>query len=185
MIKDIVEEKIKVDFEKGYTLVNLYDKEKHMYIKRIQEFILPQRMYDEVLVDKYIINDLKGVKRTENQIEYDFLNYLPLYIRDSVDSDGRRYYPLARILADKKSGMILIADMCDKKNYKSQKDYIYESLEKLIDYFIEYGIPKKMYVRDNQTKAIVKDLLNKMEIQIVVKPNLENIDNLENGFLRS
>ena len=53
--------------------------------------------------------------------------------------------------------MILIADMCDKKNYKSQKDYIYESLEKLIDYFIEYGIPKKMYVRDNQTKAIVKD----------------------------
>lgn len=185
MIKDIVEEKIKVDFEKGYTLVNLYDKEKHMYIKRIQDFILPQRMYDEVLVDKYIINDLKGVKRTENQIEYDFLNYLPLYIRDSVDSDGRRYYPLARILADKKSGMILIADMCDKKNYKSQKDYIYESLEKLIDYFIEYGIPKKMYVRDNQTKAIVKDLLNKMGIQIVVKPNLENIDNLENGFLRS
>ena len=92
---------------------------------------------------------------------------------------------MARILADKKSGMILIADMCDKKNYKSQKDYIYESLEKLIDYFIEYGIPKKMYVRDNQTKAIVKDLLNKMGIQIVVKPNLENIDNLENGFLRS
>ena len=34
-------------------------------------------------------------------------------------------------------------------------------------------------------KFNVKDLLNKMEIQIVVKPNLENIDNLENGFLRS
>ena len=72
MIKDIVEEKIKVDFEKGYTLVNLYDKEKHMYIKRIQEFILPQRMYDEVLVDKYIINDLKGVKRTEIKLNMIF-----------------------------------------------------------------------------------------------------------------
>lgn len=183
MIKDILEEKIKVDFENGYTLVNFYDKERRMYVKRVQEFLLPQRMYEEVLVDKFIINDLKGVKRTENVIEYDFLNYLPLYIRDSVDNDGRHYYPLSRILADKKTGMIVIADMCDKNNYKSKKEYVYESLDKLIDYFIENGVPKKIYVRDNKTKFIVKDLLDKLGVQIVVKPNLICIDDMENGFL--
>ena len=46
----------------------------------------------------------------------------------------------------------------------------------LINYFYKMGRPKSIYVRDEETKMYLKDILDKAKIKIIIKPKLKAID---------
>lgn len=48
-----------------------------------------------------------------------------------------------RILADRKSGYILMHDLIKDSDYKDEADYVFESLHKLIEFITKYARPKK------------------------------------------
>ena len=97
-------------------------------------------------------------------------------IRDNKEEDGRYYYPRARFMADRNSGVVILHDLIDKNDYENENDYIVESVEILINNFFEMGIPKSIYVRDEETKMFLKDIADKAKIKIIVSPKLKAID---------
>lgn len=176
MFRAIIEQGIKVDFENGEILARHYDKEKKLFLNYPAPLMLPERHYDTIKVDDEFKKDIIKLPQTEMELEYEFLNYVPIRIRENKEQDGRYYYSIARIIAERKSGFLISYDLIDKNNYKNKGDYIIESSESLIDYFYKMGRPKSIYVRDKETKMYLKDIADKAKIKIIVKPKLKAID---------
>lgn len=110
----------------------------------------------------------------ELSIEYEVLNYLPIKLKEK---DGKIKLPRIRILADRKSGYILMHDLIKDSNYKDEADYVFESLDKLIEFITKYGRPKEIYVREEKTKALLSDLESGgIDIKIKLSSRLDAID---------
>lgn len=176
MFRAIIEQGMKVDFENGEILVRHYDKEKKLFLNYPQPLMTPEKYYDIIELKDGFEKEIMKLPQTEMEIEYEFLNYVPIKIRDNKELDGRYYYPRARFLADRKSGFVISHDLIDKNNYKNESDYIVESVELLVNYFYKIGRPKRIYVRDEETKMYLKDVTDKAKINILVRPKLKAID---------
>ncbi len=122
--------------------------------------------------------------QSDIEIEYEFLNYVPIRIRDNKEQDGRYYYPRARYMAVRNSKIVLPPDLIDKNDYENESDYIMESVELLLNYFYKIGRPKSIYVRDEETKMYLKDVADKAKIKIIVKPKLKAIDEFYRSLSR-
>lgn len=109
----------------------------------------------------------------ELSIEYEVLNYLPIKLKEK---DGKIKLPRIRILADRKSGYILMHDLIKDSDYKDEADYAFESLDKLIEFITKYGRPKEIYVREEKTKSLLSDLESGIDIKIKLSSRLDAID---------
>ena len=138
--------------------------------------MLPEKHFNTIRAESEFEKDMMKLPQTEMELEYEFLNYVPIRIRDNKEQDGRYYYPIARFIAERKSGFVISHDLIDKNDYKSKSDYVLESAELLINYFCKMGRPKSIYVRDEETKMYLKDILDKAKVKIIVKPKLKAID---------
>lgn len=176
MFRAIIEQGIKVDFENGEILARHYDKEKKLFLNYPVPLMLPEKQFNTIEAKAEFEKEIMKLPQTEMELEYEFLNYIPIRIRDNKEKDGRHYYPLARIIAERKSGVLISHDLIDKNEYKSKNAYVLESAELLINYFYKMGRPKSIYVRDEETKMYLKDILDKAKIKIIVKPKLKAID---------
>lgn len=116
------------------------------------------------------------IPQTEMELEYEFLNYVPIRIRENKEQDGRYYYPRARFLADRKTGFIISHDLINKNDYNDEKEYILESVDLLINYFYKIGRPKTIYVRDEETKMYLKEIADKAQIKLNIKSKMKAID---------
>ena len=181
MFRVIIEKGMKINFDKGEILVRRYDKDQKLYLNYAQPLITPKIMYDTIAVKDEFREDIMKTPQTEMELEYEFLNYLPIRIKENKEQDGRYYYPRARFMADRKSGMVISYDLIDKNEYTDEKEYVMESVQLLISYFYELGRPKTIYVRDEKTKMFLKEIANKANIKLVVKPRMKIID----GFYRT
>lgn len=184
MFRAIIEQGMKVDFENGEVLVRHYDKEKKLFLNYPAPLMLPEKYLDTIEVGKDFEKDMMKIPQTEMELEYEFLNYVPIRIREHKEQDGRYYYPIARIIAERKSGLLISHDLIDKNDYKNKGDYIIESAELLINYFYKMGRPKSIYVRDEETKMLLKDIANKAKIKLIVKPKLKAIDEFYHSLSR-
>ena len=176
MFRAIVEQGIKADFKNGEILARHYDKEKQLFLNYLAPLMLPEKHYNTIKTEPEFEKDIMKLPQTEMELEYEFVNYIPIRIRDNKDQDGRYYYPLSRIIAERKSGLVISNDLIDKNEYESKSDYVLESAELLINYFYKMGRPKSIYVRDEETKMYLKDILDKAKIKIIIKPKLKAID---------
>ena len=176
MLKAIIVNGFKVDFENGEVLIRFYDEDRKLFVNYPAPLILPEKHYDKIKIDDEFVKYAMKLPKTEMEIEYEFLNYLPIKIRDNKEEDGRYYYPRARFMADRNSGVVILHDLIDKNDYENENDYIVESVEILINNFLEMGIPKSIYVRDEETKMFLKDIADKAKIKIIVSPKLKAID---------
>ena len=176
MFRAIIEQRIKVDFENGEVLVRHYDKEKKLFLNYPAPLMLPEKHYDTIKADNKFEKDIMKLPQTEMEIEYEFLNYVPIRIRDNKEQDGRYYYPRARFIAERKSGFVISHDLINKNDYENEMNYIIESVEFLINNFYKMGRPKSIYVRDEETKMYLKDIADKAKIKLMVKPKLKAID---------
>ena len=59
-------------------------------------------------------------------------------------------------------------------------EYIIESAEILINYFYKFGRPKRIYVRDEESKMYLKEIADKAQIKLTVRPKLKAIDEFYN-----
>ncbi len=184
MFRAIIEQGIKVDFENGEILARHYDKGKKLFLSYPAPLMLPEKHFNTIKTEAGFEKDIMKLPQTEMELEYEFLNYIPIRIREHKEQDGRYYYPLARMIAERKSGVIISHDLIDKNRYESKSDYVLEATELLINYFYKMGRPKNIYVRDEETKMYLKDILDKAKIKIIVKPKLKAIDEFYRSLSR-
>ena len=176
MVKNIIENDIKIDFEAGKTLLRIFDKENQCFIDNVTDIFFPDSEFNVIQISDYLKNQLKEIPKTELSIEYEFLNYLPIKLKELKEKDGKTKFPRMRILADRKTGYILMHDLIKDSNYKDEADYVLESLDKLIEFITKYGRPKEIYVRDEETKALLSDLESGIDIKMKLSPRLDAID---------
>ncbi len=73
-------------------------------------------------------------------------------------------------------------DLIKDSDYKDEEDYVFESLDKLIEFITKYGRTKEIYVRDEETKALLSDLESGIDIKIKLSPRLDTIDGAYDPF---
>ncbi len=173
MVKNIIENDIKIDFEAGNALLRIFNKENQCFIDNVTDIFFPDSEFNVIQISDHLKNQLKEIPKTELSIEYEFLNYLPIKLKEK---DGKTNFPRMRILADRKSGYILMHDLIKDSDYKDEADYVFESIDKLIEFITKYGRPKGIYVRDEKTKALLSDLESGIDIKIKLRPRLDAID---------
>lgn len=173
MVKNIIENDIKIDFEAGKTLLRIFNKENQCFIDNVTDIFFPDSEFNVIQISDNLKNQLKEIPKTELSIEYEFLNYLPIKLKEK---DGKINFSRMRILADRKSGYILMHDLIKDSDYKDEADYVFESIDKLIEFITKYGRPKGIYVRDEKTKALLSDLESGIDIKIKLSPRLDAID---------
>ena len=183
MLKNLIEHEIKVDFENGFTFYRYYDSKQKAYIDSEKPLLVPKKYYDTISVNDEIIKYMKDIPHTNMELEYDFLHYLPLSIK-SKNKGGRYYYPRARFMAERKSGLIVMNDIKNQDDYADQKDYIIESIIKLQKYFEQHGIPKTIYVRNEESKMFLNEFADKLSFTLKVNPKLKAIDRACEMMLR-
>ncbi len=184
MFRAIIEQGIKANFENGEILARHYDKEKKLFLNYPAPLMLPERHFNTIEVDKEFEKDMINLPQNQMEIEYEFLNYVPIRIRENKESDGRYFYPRSRLIADRKTGFIISHNFINKNNYKSENEYVIESFEELLDVIYKMGRPKSLYVRDEETKIYLKEFCEKAKIKIIVKPKLKAIDEFYREFSR-
>ena len=176
MVKNIIENDIKIDFEAGKTLLRIFNKENQCFIDNVTDIFFPDSEFNIIQISYHLKNQLKEIPKTELSIEYEFLNYLPIKLKELKEKDGKIKFLGIRILADRKSGYILMHDLIKDSYYKDEADYVFESLDKLIEFITKYGRPKEIYVREEKTKALLSDLESGIDIKIKLIPRLDAID---------
>ena len=176
MVKNIIENDIKIDFEAGKTLLRIFNKENQCFIDNVSDIFFPYSEFNIIQISYHLKNQLKEIPKTELSIEYEFLNYLPIKLKELKEKDGKIKFLGIRILADRKSGYILMHDLIKDSYYKDEADYVFESLDKLIEFITKYGRPKEIYVREEKTKALLSDLESGIDIKIKLSPRLDAID---------
>lgn len=184
MFKAIIYEGVKVDFENNETLVRHYDEKTKQYVNYSVPLIIPKRPSPTFTIKTKFENDIMKLPRTEMELECEFLNCIPMRIKENKEPEGRMNYPIARFIADRKSELMLDYDLINKNDYDNKEDYILESVNLLIDYFFKIGRPKCIYVRDEETKMYLKDILDKAKIKIRVRPTLKAIDGFFDSLMK-
>ena len=178
MFKSYIENQIEVNFDMGETLARNYDKKNKVHIDYISRLVIPPKEYGVIGIDGVFEESMKKLPQNDMELELEFLSYIPYRIKANKEKDGRYYYPRMRFLVDRKSHYVIANDLIDKRIYKSEYEYVVETLEKLISFIIKYGKPKVIYVRDKETKFYLKDFEKKSKIKIKVSPRLREIDEL-------
>ncbi len=176
MVKNIIENDIKIDFEAGKTLLRIFNKENQCFIDNVTNIFFPDSEFNVIQISDHLKNQLKEIPKTELSIEYEFLNYLPIKLKELKEKDGKTNFSRMRILADRKLGYILMHDLIKDNDYKDEADYVFESIDKLIEFITKYGRPKEIYVRDEKTKALLSELESGIDIKIKLSPRLDAID---------
>ncbi len=178
MFSKVINDNIKIDFENGNVFTRFYNDESKEYVDIIDKLMIPERKFGTVQISKEIEKDLKKLKLTNIELEYEFLNYFPVIIEENKTKDERYAYPLIRMIIDRKSGYILDQKFINMKDYKSREDYIVDSIDYLVKFFLRFGKPRCIYVRDEEAMIALKDLLDKTNIKVKVSSKLKNIDKM-------
>lgn len=177
MLNDIVTGKVKVNFDNDESYIKFYNDDKKEYITFVDRLMLPRKEYKKIVInDKNIEKHMKTIPKSNIELEYDYLNYIPVHIKENIDNDGRNYYPRIRCLIDRKTGFIYANELINKNEFKTEEDYIKDALDFLLEQIHKLGRPKCIYVRDEEAKAYINDIADKAQIKIIINSNLKQID---------
>lgn len=168
------QEKLKIDFEKSKGLIRKYNTKTGIVNDVVERIIFVGKKFDIIELNDKDLKDLKNSKKSNMELEIEFLNHLPIFINDCKDDNGRYTYPLFFAIAEKNSQFIL--DMNLTKKDDNFEKYMQDSLNRLIKFMKNYGIPKKIYVRDIKTLSALKDLTEKLNIDITLSSSLPALD---------
>ena len=182
MFKEVIENRVKVDFDNDEILTRFYDPDSKEYVNFTQKLMVPKRTYKTFEVNNDIKKILTKLSKSNTEIEYEFLNYIPIRITKNKEKDGRYRYPLLRVITERKNKLVVKCDLINIKDYKNEDEYIKESIDVLVNLFKKIGLPKVVYVRDTESYEILKDLFSKTKVKLEISNRLEMIDEVENQF---
>ncbi len=141
------------------------------YKNAIIPLTTPDVVYPEYKVDKDTVDKiLANSKRRNKELELDFINYFMIPSNENY-VDGK--YKLDFYYA--------IAEYHDKLldfevNNLSYKDNLDKCINKLISWILDNYIPKAIFVRDNYSCSLLRDLCKYLDINLEIKPRLKTID---------
>jgi len=177
-LKYLLEGKTTVDFEDGNLLCRKYDTELKLWQTYESPIAIPPRVrMIPVINDEILLVKLSKLKATNNEIELDTL-YLNNIINDK--DFERPFLGNLLIIADHKSGLLI------NQNMLSPNDEITDNIFGIfINYLMQYGKPKTVYVRDVYSEDYLTDLCGRIGVLLKVKGKLKAIDAFEKSYLRS
>ncbi len=175
-LKHFVEGKIKVDFESGNILKRQYDDKSKLWLTSEAPNIIPPRVRRTTVInDELLLAKLNKLKDINNEIELDTL-FLNVVINDKEFE--KPFLGKLLIIAECKSGMLIDQSML------SPKDDVTENvLGIFINFLMQNGKPKTVYIRDEYMKDCLVDLCEKIGILLKVKGKLKAIDTFEKAYL--
>ncbi len=177
VLDGFIENKIAVDFEKGEVLFRRFDKKTESWLNFAAPKMRPPRKCTSILIeDELLIAKLAKLAATDNEIELDTL-YLNAAIEDK--EFDKPFLANLLIIADRGSGMIVNQTML------TPKDKIIDNvLGIFVDYLMQMGKPKTVYIRDEFMEDYLKDLCNRINITLKVKGKLKVLDAVEKELSR-
>lgn len=174
-LRAYIEKGVKVDFEKGNSLYRHYDEEDDLWYNYEHPLIIPNKNYIRVeITDELLIERLNKQKINKSIIEIDTL-YLNAKINDK--QYDRPVVPKLCLIADQRTGIILDQDMLSPEDEEVQS-----VLDMTINYILQMGKPKAIYVRDDIVEKLLIDLCEKTNINLKVKGKLKAIDSFYREF---
>lgn len=176
MIKEYIENKINIDFDNEEIFIRSYNTKINRYVNKPGKIGNIEIQYKHFFFDVKFEEEVKKLPQKNMEFEYEFLNYLPIRIKEMVDKERRQYYPRVRSFAIRNSEFVLPPKLIDKKDYKTEMEYINESIDQLLKFIFKLGRPKTIYVRDDETKYLLNDIAKKANIELKVSPRLKTID---------
>jgi len=175
-LKELNEGKIKVNFEQGEIIYRRYDEKLKSWLTHSGlNFIPPYQPIIPVITDELLMTRLNKLKETKDELELDTL-YLNAVINDKEFE--KPILAKLLILADNKKGIIIDQDVLSPKD-----DEIQSIFGIFINYLLQAGKPKTVYVRDRYIEDYLKDLCDRLGVSLKVKGYLRTIDSFERGFL--
>ncbi len=169
-VEDLRQGKIKVDFERGETILRQNDKITHLWRTEKTRIPLPVppmvNYYD--ITDEILLANLKDIKKNKAILEMD-LFYMNFPVNDKRVS--RPFYPQMCMIMDNKSGAVTVQHMLDLTD--DQQDVV---IGMLAEYIHKYGRPSSLILRDVEMVGRLEDLCLKVGIEIKVNRRLKQID---------
>ena len=154
VVDDLIKGKLNIDFEHGKTILRYSDEkdgELKWYNKEMQ-LTVPRVIYNPVEInDDILIRKIKKAGSMRNVSIQADISYMPSPVQEKRGE--RPYFPRVFIIAEQKSGLIL-----DFKMYQDINDDVNIVLNKLINIFLQKGIPKEIHVRNEEVGSILEDL---------------------------
>lgn len=165
--KHFTNDKIKVDFENGETLMHCYSAENGVWLDTAAPLpSIPEFTKELVFDNKSALLELQGKPTNKALIELD-IQYLPMPVQDKPDEIP--YFPPIAILINRRSGIIIDQKVLDKKKKKEDA-----AVEMLINYTVKYGKPYKLFVRDEYFLSYVKSLCSQLGITVLYGEGMES-----------
>jgi len=174
MYNEYVSKKMKIDFESGNAFIRKYNTKTNSYKDIVDAAIFPIKDYSTIEISDEYKKILSKLKKTDIELEMDFLNYLPVNIEDCKDKLGRHTLPLIYVLAEHNSQLIL--DMNLEKKPDNYEEYMHKTIERFIKTLEKIGKPKTIYVRDIKTEFALKKIAKEANIKLVLSRELPAID---------
>jgi len=171
---DILDGESKIDLEKGETILRVSEDQngKTKWHSKQFRITIPTLSYDPVIItDDLLMHKIKKAGRSENLSLQADICYLPTPIQEK--KDDRPYYPRIFLLINTKSGLPMRCRM-----YESIHDDVQVSLNDLISFCMEKGIPGEIQIRGKEMKALLDDFCIKAKIRLTVVEHLPAIDQL-------
>ncbi|QSZ28016.1 hypothetical protein ACETAC_03925 [Aceticella autotrophica] len=174
-LKDYIEGNVKVNFEKGNTLLRMHNKIKNLWISQETPILLPEPDYARlILQDELLIERINRQKINKSKMEVD-IAYLNGAIRD------KKYdVPISErlcIFAENISGLIIDQHFIFPDD--DEKEIV---LGMTVDYILTYGKPDTIIVRDNYILNLLYDLCKRAGIKLKVSGRLKTIDYFVENF---
>lgn len=174
-IKDYKKYGLTLDFQAGDVLVRRFYKDKGQWRTTREELIQYLYGYPSlVLKDELLAAKLKKRPRDEEVLEFDMI-----YLKISIE-DERKERPI-------RPKLILIVDHYDglikgQSFFMPEDDEIQVIMELFINYIMEYGRPREVYIRNPFIENILKDTCDICGVKLIMKESLEVVDAFMDDF---
>ncbi len=176
-LKELIEGRVKVDFERGNILLRKHNEESGEWETSESPNIIPPRDRKTIVLrDEILLAKIKKKNATGNEIELDTL-YLRTIFQDKEIE--KPFLGNLAILADHLDGIIIDQNMLTPKD-----DVIEYIFGMFINYVMEYGKPRIVYIRDEYIQDYLQDLCEKIGVSLKIRDNLRTIDMFEQEYLR-
>ncbi|MEG2018116.1 MAG: hypothetical protein RR128_06605 [Clostridium sp.] len=179
-----MERGVVVDFEGGNTLARTYDEESELWLNYeipIHEILSigNEINYDiPVLGDELLVKRLKNLKNSNTSLELD-IAFLNSTVKDK--NFDKPFLTRLAMIVDRKRGTVLAHYMMTPQNEVIVKENL---LGTIIDYSLQVGKPKEIWVRDKMMAAMISGLCEQIGINMKVSGYLKGIDTVVESFDR-
>lgn len=176
-LRAMIEKNLKIDFEEGNSLYRIYDKKQDLWLNFEGPMQIPNRRSMTIVIeDDLLIEKMKKQKYLKNAVEFD-----TAFINSVVEDKKyeRPIMPKLLVIADSKTGIMLHYNVM-----LPEDDEIQQIVDFFIDFILNQGKPRTIYVRDEYMQDLLSDLCKKINIKILISEELPSIDMFTERIIR-